>query len=88
MLCVYTFIKQCVCVSFHALQERFLRWMKPPTTSLVLGTLADLTRGKSELLAENTLLRHLCWLLMVSAGHNWLLRTPPSVSYVILERGL
>jgi len=32
--------------------------MKPPTTSLVLGTLADLTRGKSELLAENALLRH------------------------------
>src|SRR5258708_18698530 len=31
---------------------------QPPTTSLLLGTLADLTRGKSELLAENALLRH------------------------------
>jgi len=31
--------------------------MKPPTTSLVVGTLADLTRGKAELLAENALLR-------------------------------
>src|SRR5258708_1906670 len=30
---------------------------QPPTTSLLLGTLADLTRGKSELLAENALLR-------------------------------
>ena len=53
-----TSIKQRVCFNFHALQERFLRWMKPPTTSLVLSTLADLTRGKSELLAENALLRH------------------------------
>ncbi len=32
--------------------------MKPPATSLVLGTLVDLTRGKAELLAENALLRH------------------------------
>lgn len=31
--------------------------MKPLTASLVLGTLADMTRGKAELLAENTLLR-------------------------------
>ena len=51
-------IKQRVCFSFHALQERFSRWIKPPTTSLLLGTLADVTRGKSELLAENALLRH------------------------------
>ncbi len=58
MLCVFTSIKQRVCFSIHALQERFLRWVKPPTTALVLGTLADLTRGKSELLAANALLRH------------------------------
>jgi putative transposase len=31
--------------------------MKPPLTSLVLGTLADITRSKAELLAENALLR-------------------------------
>ena len=57
MLSVFTSIKQRVCSSIHALQERFLRRVKPPTTSLVLGTLTDLTRGKSELLAENVLLR-------------------------------
>src|SRR5258708_996177 len=51
-------IKQRVSFCFHALQERVLGWMKPPTTSLVLGTLADLTRGKAELLAKNALLRH------------------------------
>jgi len=50
-------IKQRVGLSFHALQKRFLCWVKPPTTSLVLGTLADLARGKSELIVENALLR-------------------------------
>jgi putative transposase len=50
-------IKQRVCLSFHSLQKRFLCWVKLPTTSLLLGTLVDLTRGKSELLAENALLR-------------------------------
>jgi hypothetical protein len=58
VLSVFTSIKQPVCISFHGLQERFSRWIKLLTTSLLLGTLADLTRGKSELLAENALLRH------------------------------
>jgi putative transposase len=35
-----------------------LQWIKPPPTSLLLGTLTDLTRGKAEQLAENALLRH------------------------------
>ena len=50
-------IKQRVCLSFHALHKRFLCWVKLPTTSLVLGTLTDLPRRKSELIAENALLR-------------------------------
>ena len=54
---VLPLIKQRVSFCFHALQEHVLRWMKPPTTSLVLGTLADLSRSKAELLAENALLR-------------------------------
>jgi hypothetical protein len=49
-------IKQRVCLSFHALQKRFLHWVKPPTTSLLLGTFADLLREKSEQIAENALL--------------------------------
>jgi putative transposase len=56
--CAFISIKQRICFSFHSLQERFSRWIKPPTASLLLGTLADMTRGKSELLAENALLRH------------------------------
>jgi len=55
---VFPSIKQCVFFCFHALQEHVLRWIKPLTTSPVVGALADLTRGKAELLAENALLRH------------------------------
>ncbi len=56
--CVFISIKQQVCFSFHSIQGRFSRWIKPRTTSLLLGTFADITRGKSELLAENALLRY------------------------------
>jgi len=55
--CVFISIKQRVCFSFHVIQQRFSRWIKPSTTSLLLGTFADVIRGKSELLAENALLR-------------------------------
>ncbi len=58
LCCVFPSIKQRVSFCLHALQEHVLRWMKPPTTPLVIGALADLTRGKAELLAENALLRH------------------------------
>ena len=57
MLSLFASIKHCICLSLHELQARVLRWIKPLTTSLVLGTFADLTRGKAELLAENALLR-------------------------------
>ena len=39
-------IKQRVCLSFHVLQKPFLCWVKPATTSLLLGTLADRALGK------------------------------------------
>jgi putative transposase len=51
-------MKRQVFFSFHTLQVCFLAWIKPSPTSLLLGTLTDLTRGKAELLAENALLRH------------------------------
>ncbi len=50
-------IKQLVCSCFHLLQLGFLHWTRPLNTSLLLGTLADLARGKSELIAENALVR-------------------------------
>jgi putative transposase len=50
-------IKQQVCSCLHMLQHGFLCWTRPLNTSLLLGTQADLTRGKSERVAENALLR-------------------------------
>jgi putative transposase len=50
-------IKQFVYCFSHFLQRLFLQWTKPPHTSLLLGTMTDLTRGKAELAAENALLR-------------------------------
>jgi putative transposase len=40
-----------------ALSSRLTRWTKPLGASLPLATLTDLGRSKSELLAENALLR-------------------------------
>ncbi len=50
-------IKQLVYSCFHLLQHNFLHWTRPLNTSLLLGTLTDLARGKSERVAENALLR-------------------------------
>jgi putative transposase len=58
VLHVFSSIKQRVCFRLHTFQEGVLRRIKPLTTSLVVGTLADMTRGKAELVAENALLRH------------------------------
>jgi putative transposase len=41
----------------HALTSRFACWTKPLRTSLPLSTLTNLGRSKSELIAENALLR-------------------------------
>jgi hypothetical protein len=50
-------IRQRIALCFHALHVGLVRWMKPRSTSLVLGTIADLAKGKTELLVENALLR-------------------------------
>jgi hypothetical protein len=50
-------IRQRIALSFHALHVGLVDWMKPRSTSLVLGTIADLAKGKSVLLVENALLR-------------------------------
>ena len=42
---------------WHALSARLTHWTKPLTSSLPLSTLANLGRSKSELVAENALLR-------------------------------
>jgi len=50
-------IKRGVYFSFQTLKKRFSHCIKPSTTSLLLGTFTDISKGKSELLAENALLR-------------------------------
>ncbi len=52
-----TFIKPLTRMCLQSLHHRFVDWTKPSTPSLMLGTVTDLARSKSELVAENTLLR-------------------------------
>jgi len=54
---IYFCLKRLVGTSVNVLRTRFVLWTKPPTSSLPLGTLADLARSKAELMAENALLR-------------------------------
>ncbi len=52
------FIKRLTRRSFQSLHHRFIDWTKPDTaTSLIVGMLTDVARSKSELVAENALLR-------------------------------
>ena len=46
-----------IALYFHALHDGIVRWMKPRSISLLHGAITDLTKGKSELLVENALLR-------------------------------
>jgi putative transposase len=54
---VFITLKQLKDGCLHALSSRFARWTKPLTSCLPLATLTDLGRSKSELVAENALLR-------------------------------
>ncbi len=52
-----TLIKRSIRMCFKSLQHCFVNWTQPSTTSLILGSVTDLARSKSELVAENALLR-------------------------------
>jgi putative transposase len=54
---IVTFIKRLTQMCLQSLHHRFVDWTKPSNTSLMLGTVTDLARSKSELVAENALLR-------------------------------
>ncbi len=54
---VLTYLLQLRGFCMDVLPSRFLHWTKPLSTSLLLETLADLGRSKSQLIAENALLR-------------------------------
>ena len=54
---IVAFIKRLTHMCFQSLHHRFVDWTKPSNASLMLGTVTDLVRSKSELVAENALLR-------------------------------
>jgi DNA replication protein DnaC len=54
---VFIYLQRLKIGCWDALSSRFARWTKPLLTSLPLATLTDLGRSKSELIAENVLLR-------------------------------
>ena len=50
-------LRQRLALCFHAFYDGMVRGMKPRSTALLPGTIADFAKGKSELLVENALLR-------------------------------
>jgi putative transposase len=54
---ILTFFTRLTRMCLQSLHHHFVAWTKPDTTSLLLLTLTDLSRSKSELVAENALLR-------------------------------
>jgi len=54
---ILTFIKRLTGLCFQSLHYHFVAWTKPDITSFLLGTLTDLARSTSELVAENVTLR-------------------------------
>jgi len=57
LILILSRLKRLFGTSMSVLRTRFVHWTSPLTSSLPLGTLADLARSKAELLAENALLR-------------------------------
>jgi putative transposase len=54
---VLSSLKRLIRLCLDRLHTRFVRWTRPLKPSLLLGTIADLGRSKSELMTENALLR-------------------------------
>ena len=54
---ILTIITRLTRLCLQSLHHCFVAWTKPGTTSPLLGTLIDLSRSKSQLVAENALLR-------------------------------
>src|SRR5215469_10839991 len=54
---ILTIITRLTRFCLQSLHHHFVAWTKPNTTSLLLGTLIDLSRSTSQLVAENALLR-------------------------------
>jgi hypothetical protein len=71
---------------WHALSSRFARWTKPLTFSLPLQTMADLVRSKSELIAENALLRQQLIILKRQVKRSSITRTDRMLLVLLARR--
>jgi putative transposase len=71
----------------RAIQRRLLRWSTPaPSTSLVRGTTTDLLRSRSELVAENALLRQQLIILARTATRPRLTRADRPLLVLLASR--
>jgi len=61
LLRILIFIIRLTGVWIQSVNQHFVAWTKPDTSSLLLGTLTDLARSKSELAAENAFLVMATW---------------------------
>jgi putative transposase len=50
-------VRQVLQSSLQFIQQKVRTWTKPNTLTVAVGALADMTRTKPELIAENALLR-------------------------------
>ncbi len=57
LILILSRLKRFVGIYVKVLCARYVHWTEPLSSSLPLGTLADLGRSKSELIAENAFLR-------------------------------
>jgi putative transposase len=57
VLGILTFITRLTGLCLQSLHQLFVDWTQPDTPSLLLGTVTDLSRSKSELVVENAFLR-------------------------------
>src|SRR5213078_592607 len=54
---ILTFITRLTSFCLQSFHHRFVGWTKPSHAALILGTLTDLPKSRSQLMAENALLR-------------------------------
>ena len=54
------------------LQERIKHWTKPVSSALIIGTLLDLTRNRTDLVVENALYRRIKGAQFTNLDRFWL----------------
>ena len=85
MASVFTTLQRLKCGCLEALTSRFVRWTKPLWTSLPLAALTDVGKSKSQLIAENALLRQQLMILYRQVKRPPLTRTD-RILLVLLAR--